>query len=120
MGDIALPGLTPSSTGGSQASAGTSRLKKLQERLQSRVTESPAREAETLTRREHPVRSGIISNYKKNIDGAYYRHHKEDWTAVQRERRDAFNDASWVGHFTQPRIPDGTVLMIIGDSLVRF
>ena len=46
--DIALPGLTPSSTSGSQAGALTSRLKELQERLQSRTPESPAREAEPL------------------------------------------------------------------------
>ena len=39
MVDVALSGLTPSSTGGSQVKAGTSRLKKLQERLQSRTSE---------------------------------------------------------------------------------
>ena len=42
--DAALPGLTQSSTVGSQASAGTSRLKELQERLQSRTPDTPARE----------------------------------------------------------------------------
>ena len=64
--DVLLPGLTPSSLAGSQASAGTSRLKELQERLQSRTPESPAREAEPLTWREHPVWSFMISNYKNN------------------------------------------------------
>ena len=37
----------------------------------------------------------------------------------QRERRDPFHDASWVHYFTQPRIPEGTVHLIIGASLVR-
>ena len=46
MLDVVLPGLTPSSTGGSQVSAETSRLKELQERLQSRTSENPASEAE--------------------------------------------------------------------------
>ena len=38
--NIALLGLTPSSTSGSQAGAGISRLKELQERLQARAPES--------------------------------------------------------------------------------
>ena len=44
-----LPGLTPSSTSGSQTGTETSRLKKLQERLQSRALESPAREEQPAT-----------------------------------------------------------------------
>ena len=43
--DIALPGLTPRSVSCSQTGAGTSRLKELQERLQARFPERPAREA---------------------------------------------------------------------------
>ena len=117
--DVALPCLTLSLTGSSQASAGTYRLNKLQERLQSRTPESQAREAEPLNWREHTVRSVMISNYKKNTDGAYHRHRREDWTAVQCERRDAFNDVTWAEYFTQPRIPEGTVHLMIGDSLVR-
>ena len=42
-----------------------------------------------------------------------------DWTAEQRERRDAFHDASWAEYYTQPRIPEGAVHLIIGDSLIR-
>ena len=113
-----LPDLTPSSTSGSQTGMGTSHLKELQERLQSRTPERPTREAEPFIWREHPVRSDIIANYKKNTDGTYHRHNWDDWTAAQRERRDAFNDATWAEYFIQPRIPEGTVHLIIGDSLV--
>ena len=60
--DTALPCLTPSSTSGSQAGAWTSRLKDLQERLQSRTLESTAREAEPLTWREYPVRRVTMAN----------------------------------------------------------
>ena len=56
---------------------------------------------------------------KKNTDGAYHRHKRDDWTSGQRERRDEFHDASCVQYFTQPRISEGTVYLIIGDSLVR-
>ena len=49
--DIAMPGLTPSSTSGSQTGTGTSRLKELQEWLQSRALESPAREEQPADRR---------------------------------------------------------------------
>ena len=63
--------------------------------------------------------SVVISSYKKNTDGAYHRHNWDGWTAEQRERRDAFNDASWAENFTQPRIPEGTVHLIIGDSPIR-
>ena len=117
--DIKLLGLSPRSTSGSQAGAGTSRLKELQKRLQARTPESPAREVEARTWREYPMRSSMFANYKKNTDGAYHRHKRDDWTSGQRERRDEFHDASCVQYFTQPRISEGTVYLIIGDSLVR-
>ena len=106
--DVALPVLTPSSTCVSQASAGTLRLKELQERLKSRTPESPGRETDPLNWREQLVRSVMISNYKKSTDGAYHLHRREDLTVVQRERSDAYNYASLVKYFTQPRMPDGT------------
>ena len=65
------------------------------------------------------MRSVVISSYKKNVDGRYHRHNREEWTAAQRERRDAFHDATWAEYFVQPRIPEGTIHLIIGDSLVR-
>ena len=65
------------------------------------------------------MRSVVISCYQKNIDGRYHRHNREDWTAAQQERRDAFHDATWAEYFVQPRIPKGTIYLIIGDSLVR-
>ena len=65
------------------------------------------------------MRSVVISSYKKNVDGRYHRHNREDSTAAQRERRDAFYDATWAEYFVQPRIPEGTIHLIIGDSLVR-
>ena len=117
--DIALPGLTSSSTSGSQTRTGTSRLRELQDRLQARALENAAREEQLTTWREHPVRSIVISSYKKNTDGVYHRHTREDWTAAQRERRDTFNDAAWAEYYVQPKIPEGTVHLIIGDSLVR-
>ena len=117
--DIALPGLTRSSTSGSQTGTGTSRLKELQKRLQSRALESPAREEQLATWREFPMRTVIIAKCKKNTDGTYHRHNREEWTAAQRERRDAYHDAGWAEYFTQPRIPEGAVHLIIGDSLVR-
>ena len=59
----------------------------------------------------------MISNYKKNTDdAANHRYHREDWTAVQCEKRDAINE---VEYFTHPKIPEGTVHLTIGDSLVR-
>ena len=65
------------------------------------------------------MRSVMISSYRKNNDGSYHRHNGDGWTAAQRERRDAFNDASGVEYFTHPEIPEGTFHLIIGDSLVR-
>ena len=100
--EISLPVLTPSSTSSSQTGTGTSILRELQERLQSRARENLAREERPPTWRDHPVRSVIIASYKKNTDGAYHRHIRMDWTAVQRARRDAFHDSScsWAEYFT--------------------
>ena len=70
--DVALPGLTTSSTSGSQASAGTSRLKELQERLQPRTPEISAWEGQPHTWRKQPVRQAIISNYERIIEGKYH------------------------------------------------
>ena len=42
-----------------------------------------------------------------------------DWTTAQWARRDCFHDAAWAEYFTQPRIPEGAVHLIIGDSLIR-
>ena len=67
--DIALPGLTFSSTSGSQSRTGTSRLRELQERLQVKALENAAREQRPTTWREHSVKSVVISSYKKNTDG---------------------------------------------------
>ena len=115
--ETALPGY--SSTGGSQTWTGSSRLKELHERLQSKARDNSAREEQPPTWRDHAVRNVIIASYKKNTDGAYHRHNRMDWTVAQRERRDAFHDASWAEYFTQPRIPEGAVHLIIGDSLIR-
>ena len=87
--EIWLPELTSSSTRGSQIATGTSRLRGLQERLQSRARENSAREERPPTRRDHPVRSVIIASYKRNADGAYPRHNRMDWTEAQGARRDA-------------------------------
>ena len=66
--DVALPGYTPSSTPGScQVSGSSSRLKELHERLQLRSRESPARvDLPSTWGGEQPVRSVVISSYKKN------------------------------------------------------
>ena len=66
--DIALPGLTSSSTSGSQSGTGTSHLRYLQERLQAKALENAAREQRPTTWREHPVRRVVISSYKKNTE----------------------------------------------------
>ena len=118
--DVALPGYTPSSTpGSSQVSGSSSRLKELHERLQLRSRESPARVDLPSTWREQPVRSMVISSYKKNTEGRYRKHNRMDWNAAQRERRDCFHDATWVEYLTHPRMPEGVVHLIIGDSLLR-
>ena len=83
--DVALPGYTPSSTpGSSQVSGGSSRLKELHERLQLRNRESPARADLPSTWGEQPVRSVVISSYKKNTEGRYRKHNRIDWSAAQR------------------------------------
>ena len=118
--DMALPGYTPSSTtSSSQVSGSSSRLKELHERLQLRSRESPARAEVPPTWREQPVRSVVIASYKKNTEGRYHRHNRMDWNAAQRARRDCFHDASWAEYCTQPRIPEGAVHLIVGDSLIR-
>ena len=117
--DIALPRLTSSSTSGSQTGTGTSRLKELYERLQSRDLENAAREVQPPTCREYPVRSVVISSYKKNTDGAYHRHNREDWTAARSERRDAFNDASWARGQPDPS-PDENPSALASGNLEFF
>ena len=42
-----------------------------------------------------------------------------DWNVAQRARRDCFLDASCAEYYTQPRIPEGAVHLIVGDILVR-
>ena len=118
--DVALPGYTPSSTpSSSQVNGSSSRLKELNERLQLRSRESPARVELPSTWREQPVRSVVISSYKKNTESRYHRHNRMDWSTAQRDRRDCFHDAAWVEYLTQPRVPEGEVHLIIGDSLLR-
>ena len=114
--DMELPGYTPSSTPSSnQVSGSSASLKELQERLQLRSRESPARAEVPPTWREQPVRSVVIDSYKKNTEGRYHRHNRIDWNVAQRARRDCFHDASWAQYYTQPRIPEGAVHLIVGD-----
>ena len=118
--DVALPGYTPSSTtSSSQVSGSSSRLKELHERLQLRSRENPAQAEVPPTWREQPVRSVVIVSDKKNTEGRYHRHNRMDWNAAQRARSDCFHDASWAEYYTQPRIPEGAVHLIVGDSLIR-
>ena len=118
--DVALPGYTPSSTtSSSQVSGSSSRLKVLHERLQLRSRKSPSRVEVPPTWREQPVRSVVIACYKKNTEDRYHRHNRMDWNAAQRARRDCFHDVSWTEYYTQPRIPEGAVHLIVGDSLIR-
>ena len=118
--DVVLPGYTPTSTSsGSQVSGSSSRLKELSERLRQRSRESSARAQLPPTWREQPVRSVIISSYKKNTERRYHRHNRLDWNAEQKARRDCFHDAAWVEYLAPPRVPEGAVHLIIGDSLVR-
>ena len=115
--DVALPGYTPSSTpSGSQVSGSSSCLKDLNERLQLRNHESPARLELPPTWRQQPVRNVVIASYKKNTEGRYHRHNRMDWNAEQKARRDCFHDATWVEYHTQPRVPEGTVHLIIGTA----
>ena len=118
--DVVLPGYTPTSTSsGSQVSGSSSRLKELSERLRQRSRESSARAELPPTWREQPVRSVMISSYKKNTEKRYHRHNRLDWNAEQKARRDCFHDAAWVEYLAPPRVPEGAVHLIIGDSLVR-
>ena len=118
--DVALPGYTPSSnTSSSQVSGSLSRVKELHERLQLRSRESPARAEVSPTSREQPVRSVVIACYKKNTEGRYHRLNRMDWNVAQRARKECFHDASWAECYTQPRLPEGAVHLIVGDSLIR-
>ena len=118
--DVALPGYTPTSTStDSQVSGGSSRLRELGERLRQRSRESSARPELPPTWREQPVRSVVISSYKKNTEERYHRHNRLNWNAEQKARRDCFHDAAWVEYLAPPRVPEGAVHLIIGDSLVR-
>ena len=110
---------TNSTTSGSQAESSSSRLKVLQDMLQSRARDDSVREGRPPTWRDHPVRSVTIASYKKKKDGACHRHNRTGWTAAQRAMRDCFHDAAWAEYFTQPRIPYGAVHLIILDSLIR-
>ena len=118
--DVALPGYTPCSTpSSSKVSGSSSRLRKLNERLQLRNRESPASVELPPTWREQPVRSVVIASYKRNTDGRYHRHNRMDWNAALRARRDCFHDASWAEYYAQPQIPEDAVHLIVGNSLVR-
>ena len=118
--DVVLPGYTPTSTSsGSQVSGSSSRLKELNERLQLRSRESSARAELPPTWREQPVRSVMISSYKTNTEKRYHRHNRLDWSSEQRARRDCFHEAAWVEYLSPPRVPEGAVHLIIGDSLLR-
>ena len=117
---VVLPGYTPTSTSsGSQVSGSSSRLKELNERLHLRSRESSARAELPPTWREQPVRSVMISSYKKNTEKRYHRHNRLDWSSEQRARRDCFHDAAWVEYLSPPRVPEGAVHLIIGDRLLR-
>ena len=82
--EIELPGYTSSLTGGSQTGMGTSRLKELHDRLQSKARDHSAREERPFTWRDHPVGSVIIASYRKNTYGAYNRHNRMNWTAAHK------------------------------------
>ena len=116
--DVVLPGYTPTSTSSSsQVSGSSSRLKELNEKFRQRSRESSARAELPLTCREQPVRSVMISSYKKNTEKRYHRHNRLDWNAEQKARRDCFHDAAWVEYLAPPRVPEGAVHLIIEDSL---
>ena len=118
--DVELPGYTPTSTSSDgQVSGGSSRLRELGERLRQKSRESSARPELPPTWREQPVRSVVILSYKKNTEGRYHRHNRLDWSTEQKARRDCFHDAAWVQYMAPPRVPEGAVHLIVGDSLVR-
>ena len=100
-------------------SGSSSHLKELNDRLQLRNRESPARVELPPITRVQPIWSVVISSYQKNTTtGRYHRHSRMDWSTAQRVRRD-WHDAAWVQYHTQPRVPEGAVHLIIGDSLLR-
>ena len=114
--EVTLPGYTPSSTpGSSQIGGSSSPLKELHDRLQLGTRDDSTR-VERPPWRDQSVRSVVIASYKKNTDGRYHRHNRMDWITAQRARRDCFPDASWPKYYTQPRIPEGAVHLIIGNS----
>ena len=118
--DVVLPGYTPTSTSsGSQVSGASSRLKELGEKLQQQSRERATRPELPPTWREQPVRNVVIASYKKDTEGNYHKHSRLDWNAEQQARRDCFHDAAWVQYLAPPRVPEGAVHLIIGDSLVR-
>ena len=118
--DVVLPGYTPTSTSsGSQVSGSSSRLKELNEKFRQRSRESSARAELPLKWRQQPVRSVMISSYKKNTEKRYHRHNRLDWNAEQKARRDCFHDAAWVEYLAPPRVSEGAIHLIIGDSLLR-
>ena len=118
--DVELPGYTTTSTSSdSQVSGGSSRLREMGERLRQKSRESSATPDLPPTWREQPVRSVVISSYKKNTEGRYHRHNRLDWSAEQKARRDCFHDAAWVQYLAPPWVPEGAVHLIVGDSLVR-
>ena len=118
--DVELPGYTLTSTSSDgQVSGGSSRLRELGERLRQKSRESSARPELPPTWREQPVRSVVILSYKKNTEGRYHRHNRLDWSTEQKARRDCFHDAAWVQYMAPPRVPEGAVHLIVGDSLVR-
>ena len=81
--DVVLPGYTSTSTpSGSQVSGSSSRLKELNDRLQLRSRESSARAELSSTWREQPIRSVMISSYKKNTEGMYHRHNRREWSSA--------------------------------------
>ena len=118
--EVTPPGYTPSSTlGSSQISGSSSRLKELHDRLQLGTRDDSTRVERPPTWRDQPVRSMVITSYKKNTDGRYHRHNRMDWITAQRARRNCFHDASRVEYYAQPRIPEGAVHLVIGDSQIR-
>ena len=114
--DMALSGYTRSSTPiSSQVCGRSSRLKELNEMLQLRNRE---RVELPPTWRDQPARNLVIASNQKTTDGRYRRHNRMDLNAAQRARMDCFHDASWDEYYTQHRIPEGAVHLIVGDSLV--
>ena len=66
------------------------------------------------------LKNQFLKQIHQITTGRYHRHNRMDWNVAQRARRDCFHDASWVEYYTQPRVPEGTVHLIIGDSLLRY